>query len=512
MAFEYDWGGRMFQNDLLDLAIGLVFVWFILSLVISVINEGFVLFFRIRAKHLWLGIGRLVNPTDGKYARRLWDTVIRLPLSFKVFDLRPRAADESADSALGSPPRLPGDKPSGKPAVVAARDQRVVLQRIYDALAPSVTDVALAGRKSKLTKISGEIFSEAIASVAASVHPADLQNAAGDLGWVSARATALTTALNPFAADVVLDLAKTLGLDLGPDFEETEKRRLYIRASELFTARDVAGFFATNPELAQAVWKAAADLGGTAKVEAVKKTVEAWFDREMEQLSAMYRRQNRKILAILALPVVLIFQANTIGIVSDLRSDSALREAVVNQAIAVTAKDSLTGAVQVICPPPDVSSTSTSTPSPSPGTASDPVETSTTATSAVSTPNSGGSKNSDGAAAETPAASEAPVTTTTSTEPLEAAVERIDCAAQVIRTAAKFNLVPDLSDLRVYDTNKDDLSPSDLWHYEFVDWGWLGRIITLVALMFGAQFWFDVLRRLVGIRKFVRGSDQSVAG
>ena len=74
-------GWQMFQNDLLDLAIGLVFVWFILSLVVSVVNEGFVLVFRIRAKHLWLGIGRLVNPRDGRYARRLWDSVVSLPLS-----------------------------------------------------------------------------------------------------------------------------------------------------------------------------------------------------------------------------------------------------------------------------------------------------------------------------------------------------------------------------------------------------------------------------------------------
>ncbi len=65
----------MFQNDLLDLAIGLVFVWFILSLVISVVNEAIVLIFRIRAKHLWLGIGRLVSPRDGRYARRLWESV-----------------------------------------------------------------------------------------------------------------------------------------------------------------------------------------------------------------------------------------------------------------------------------------------------------------------------------------------------------------------------------------------------------------------------------------------------
>jgi hypothetical protein len=89
----------MFQNDLLDLAIGLVFVWFILSLLISVINEGFALVFRIRAKHLWLGIGRLLNPEEGKYSRKFWDTVIRLPFSRQNLDLRPIAQTGSAANA-----------------------------------------------------------------------------------------------------------------------------------------------------------------------------------------------------------------------------------------------------------------------------------------------------------------------------------------------------------------------------------------------------------------------------
>ncbi len=56
----------MFQNDLLDLAIGLVFVWFILSLVISAVNEGVVLVFRVRAKHLGSGsVGWSTHETAG---------------------------------------------------------------------------------------------------------------------------------------------------------------------------------------------------------------------------------------------------------------------------------------------------------------------------------------------------------------------------------------------------------------------------------------------------------------
>jgi hypothetical protein len=93
-------GVAMFQNDLLDLAIGLVFVWFILSLVISVVNEAFVLVFRVRAKHLWLGIGRLVSPRDGRYALRLWESVVSLPLGLDGLDLRPRARRESSEKPL----------------------------------------------------------------------------------------------------------------------------------------------------------------------------------------------------------------------------------------------------------------------------------------------------------------------------------------------------------------------------------------------------------------------------
>ena len=41
----------------------------------------------------------------------------------------------------------------------------------------------------------------------------------------------------------------------------------------------------------------------------LRATIEEWYDREMDRLSAAYRRQNRKVLAVLALPLVLIFNA-----------------------------------------------------------------------------------------------------------------------------------------------------------------------------------------------------------
>ena len=248
----------MFQDDLLDLAIGLVFVWFTLSLVVSVVNEGFVLVFRIRAKHLWLGIGRLVNPRDGRYARRLWDSVVDLPLGLQGFDLRPRAQPDSADPPLitfgtGNPTLGESSPAAGGTSVSTdgrlaqrtrqqiAADQRVLLQRIYDALAPFVTDVAFAGRKSKLTAISGAVFAEAIAKLADRVHPADLVAAAEALGWTKEQQDALAEALKAHSPEQVLDPTAIAALDLGPHVGSDTKKHLYQVASGPRRSRSVQG-------------------------------------------------------------------------------------------------------------------------------------------------------------------------------------------------------------------------------------------------------------------------------
>jgi hypothetical protein len=245
-----------------------------------------------------------------------------------------------------------------------------------------------------------------------------------------------------------------MALDLGAAVTEDGKSQLYSAAKEIFTARDVLDLFAGNTDLQQALRAALEATGADRKAAALKVTVQTWFDREMDQLTALYRRQNRKILAMLALPVVLIFQANTLGLISDLRGDAALREAVTNQVVAVAGVDSVAGAVQTIC-------------------------------------------RAEGGA--------------DAADPLQAASTRLQCAGDIIRDATKFELVPNIDRVGAHDGARG-VSFADVWHYEFADWGWAGRAITLLALMFGAQFWFDVLRRLVGFRTTIGGAGGSSAG
>ncbi len=284
----------MIQSELIDLAIGLVFVWFVLSLLISVINEAFALVFRIRAKHLWLGISRLLDPVNSSYSRRLWDTAVSLPMSWRQFDLRPEAQPAAADAPVKDTwltlPDWWTTGPSGSGVAVARRGQlqatRSQLQQIYDALAPMVSDVALSGRKSKLTRINGADFAAAIAGLARPVHAADLTNAATSLGWNDSQRAALATAVGGIPLDRVLSSSDALALPVS-GVADTDKERLYLAASGVLTARDVADFFRTNPRLAHAITSAADASGVGQELSAAKATVQAWFDREMDQLSGL---------------------------------------------------------------------------------------------------------------------------------------------------------------------------------------------------------------------------------
>ena len=121
----------------------------------------------------------------------------------------------------------------------------------------------------------------------------------------------------------------------------------------------------------------------------------------------MYWRQARKMLAILACVVVLIFPANTLGIVSDLRSDTALRQAVTNQAIAGVDPDTLAEITAKYCPPRQ---------------------------DAVG-------------------------------DPLEEASTKFECAGKLIESANAFALVPTSIRFKGFD-GRQGFSKADVWHYE----------------------------------------------
>lgn len=461
------------ESDLLDSVIGVVFVWFLLSTVLSVLNEGFALLTRTRAKHLWLGIGNLIEPDRGQMSAGLVDTAMRLPFRGR-HDPRPLTGMAPGSRAERRARRRE------RRASPEMREVRARNQALYAELAPQVKDVARRGRLSKATNVPPDAFAEAVISLATRVGTDDVLAAARDAGWVGLRHERLEQALRARSGSALQpdDVAGLAGV--GNLATTDELADLYRRAMAMASGRDVAAYFRDNPELARAVRRAAASVGADERLASVRRTVESWFDREMQQLSAFYRRQSRKVLAILAVPLVILTHANAIALFEDLRRDASLRQAVTNAAVATAAEESVGDAIAAGCP-----ATATTA-----AGAGDPRATSTTLAG-----------------------------TTTTSNPVDQATRQFRCASRILERATSFRVGLAWQELIGSDDDGDDgrLEPGDLWPYlkQAVarDWGWVGRSITLVALLFGAQFWFDLLRRLTGLRSPAgRASATSGAG
>jgi hypothetical protein len=189
--------------------------------------------------------------------------------------------------------------------------------------------------------------------------------------------------------------------------------------------------------------------------------VETWFDAQMDRLSAQYRAQVRFVMLGIGVVVAIAgfglgIRTDSLGLVSDLQRDESLRTGLNDLATQVSKEDIATIAAKG-CPPATASATST-----------------TAATTATST------------------------TTTTTPEYV--------CVARGLATYQNLNLIFDDRGVTpgAPDRSFGDVW-SDFWHRFgsiFSHWrSLLGVAITAAALSFGASFWWNVLRRLVGLRQ-----------
>jgi hypothetical protein len=432
---------------LLDVVIGVVFVWLLFSVVLSAAQEGLGLLTHVRSKYLWLGIGKLLNSSH-PLPRRLLDVAITVPFR-GTLDVRPQNGTLPANtrSAVRWWTERPTRKTAGNVVTATVRHET---QALYTGIAARVVDVAKPGRLSKLTSITAEALSGAVVDVASRVHRQDVIDAAEALEWSKVQRDALAKQLTGVSWQDTLSLGWLGGL-AGDSLPPRDLEALYERAKRMATPRDVIALFSDNPAVVDAIRRSAVGIGVADEITATRQVLEAHFDRSMADLSRWYRRQSRKILVILAIPLVLFAHANTIDIYRRLHDDTALR-----QTLASAASGAVSNDLSELCDEPSP---------------------------------------------------------TTVTDPLEAANERLECVRDVVDRATTFRVGLAWQDLReAHGATGTDarLEWADLGPYlrsSVVDeWGFIGRVITLAALIFGAQFWFDALRRLVGFRKTLSGT------
>jgi hypothetical protein len=306
-----------------------------------------------------------------------------------------------------------------------------------------------------------------------------------------------------------------------------------------------------NPAVPPAVRDALTDVatGTQREVQKLQDAVEVWFNNAMDRVSGTYKRYTQVALLLIGLVTAILLNADTIRIWQTLSGNDALREAVVRQAIAFSeahpnaavADSGRTGSSATV--PATTDSTAGDSTTAAPATRAAAASTDTTAgdTLDCSIPTGAaaetaydkaieGQRLTCGEARAVIAMARAELDSTqlavgwTRAELLELGVVREVPAesASTKRDSAR----ADTTRQRVAtgDTSGKDTvtragagrqsGGNDLeWQWP---WKWhqsiwpklLGLILTAIAVSLGAPFWFDVLNKIINIRSAGRAPDE----
>ena len=142
----------MFGSEVLDVAIGILFVYLTLSLICSAIQEGIAAFFKLRAKDLYFGIRNLLNDPKGTglaqdfYCHPLIDTLFPGPYQPGNHDNLPSYIPSKAFALvmmdLAAPPATPAPAPSGGDAAPPSQSLREAIAG-SPALSPKTSQALL---------------------------------------------------------------------------------------------------------------------------------------------------------------------------------------------------------------------------------------------------------------------------------------------------------------------------------------------------------------------------------
>ena len=488
----------MIQSDYLELAIGLAVVFFLGALVVSGLNEGINWLTRVRAKFLWAYLFDLFDDRRGGRAlprgrlgiARMWTS---------ANDKRPRAGGQpvsvDADSVAAAEwlsrlayaldpvncPELTG-KPgevltsikSVPPASLAqamlevfADVGRQVVTGAIGVIADSARDQAAVDAAVSLLMRRLEVpptvdgravvaaFRKALAEVTTTpgADPSSTRRQAAD---------ALVTAILPGSPDPTFTNAWRLVAAEWPDVKAETVTAVADALSRAFPAHfarlrfDAAfsklhGGAPLGPTLRR-LWEAAAG-----QIDGFRTSLEAHLDAEMRRLSGYYRRSIRVVMLGLAAGVVLVGGFDAIDVTRNTWRNPDDRSALVEQA--------------------------------------DQLANSTTSAPAATEPTAEALRRIQQECAAAHPLDEAEIST-----PAEAAE-----AYGVVRTCVN-DALDALTGVGVVDQAL--WVDAEAWRAAWTSAPLshaLGSILAVLALMVGAPFWFDVIKRLTGIRKGLIG-------
>jgi hypothetical protein len=435
----------MFGSNLLEVAIGLVFVFLLISLVCSAANEIIECWLKNRSTDLERGIRELfgLNPNEKKPAMMaaLYDN----PMINGLF--KGKYADEAKGTwqrarsfvlqdLLRKGPRLP--------SYIPARTFALALMDI--ATAKGATGVP---------------------ATAETASPGSVPT------WGNSGATGSTPGTLPSNVRVTLTAIPPAPPAPGqPGNRLTELRNAVIANPIL-------------PEQLRAGLLTLIDAAGS-DVAKARENIETWFNGGMERVSGWYKRRTQIIILFLGFGIAGVFNVDTIIMAHRLSTDKSLRESLVAAAGDYAKANAETPAASA-SPAPSGSTA---------GTAASSSATGGTATGGAATPGVPAPSPSTAAAAPPVAQQSQP-----GNLPATPSVTR---AAQAFEE--NYDRLEHLGLPIGWDTDESrTLVARGIWLNKRA---WtrklLGWIITALAVSLGAPFWFDMLNKLVIVRSTIK--------
>ena len=272
----------MLGSSVLEVAIGVVFVYLLLSLICTALNEGISSMINKRGKNLFEGVKNLLNdPEFSGLAQQVYNHGLVDGLSQN-----------------GSNPMTANRLPS----YMHASNFSLALLDILGARGAIVSSSA-----------NPSLDSEAVLKSKAARDAAEASaKVPGNLVLIHKAAMTLEEALavgRTLAAKVPDPLSNIqAGVNALPDGHSKESMLVLIDK----TRREVKDV--------------------ERQVEAFQKNLEGWFNNAMDRVGGWYKRWTQKILFVLAFVVVFATNADTLMLVQHLTSDAAARAALVNAA------------------------------------------------------------------------------------------------------------------------------------------------------------------------------------
>ncbi|MBA3942935.1 MAG: hypothetical protein H0X37_00060 [Herpetosiphonaceae bacterium] len=323
----------IFGSTILEVAIGLFFTYFLLSIICSSVNEVIAAVVKLRASHLENGIAHLLRDPA------LAQAVLQHPL-VRMLDT-PSGASGWVRRITGW---YSGARQTGFPSYVPARAFSLAL---FDALAP------VAQGPVTVQRLRQAALERALAGTPAGSIP-DTGTASPSMtgrGNLERRAFGILL-LNLIDAsqksDTILmsvDHIKMLidHLPANTDEERQIKNALAaaaLQAGSLGVLRRRLLLVPDSPAR-QTVLNIVSAAEGD--IEAVRQSVETWFDQAMNRVSGIYKRRVQTILILLAIFISFGLGIDTVRLSTTLAENTALRAALVNEATRVTAVNTASG-------------------------------------------------------------------------------------------------------------------------------------------------------------------------